>query len=122
MSERSGEQEILDLEHLRLVCCEDSDFEREIIGDFLAQAVPYVARLEAAVTAGDVTELKFVAHALTGSSRSLGAAAFGQACARLDALAKSGDLTDAPSALARAREEWERLRDRLEAHRARPAA
>lgn len=122
MSEHGEEGKILDLEHLHMVCGDDSAFEREIIGDYLGQAEPNVARLAAAVATRDPVELKFVAHALTGSSRSLGGAAFGDACAELEGIAQRGEIARAPSALARALAEWERLREALCAHRDRPAA
>ena len=118
----SEEPKVFDLEHLRMVCGEDPAFEREILGDYLDQAEPQVARLEAAALASDPVELKFVAHALTGSSRSIGAVAFGDACAHLEAIAKRGALDEAPAALPRALEEWRRLREALRAHRERLAA
>lgn len=113
---------VFDVEHLHMVCGGDPAFEREIIGDYLAQAEPQVARLEAAVASRNAGELHFVAHALTGGSRSLGGAAFGDACAELESLAKRGELDQAPSELARALGEWRKLREALQAHAAGLAA
>jgi HPt (histidine-containing phosphotransfer) domain-containing protein len=88
----------------------------------VGQAEPHLSRLATAVAAGDAAEVRFVAHALTGSGRSLGAVAFGEACARLERVGKGGELAEAPHALALVLDEWKRLRERLDAHRDRSAA
>ena len=113
---------VLDSEHLNLVCGGDPVFEREILGDFLGQAEPQLAALAAAVEAGDTERTRFLAHALVGSGRSIGAAAFGEACRALETLARDGSIAQAPSCLERVQAEWRRLLERLRARTGRSAA
>ena len=111
-----AEPEILDLEHLREVCDGDLAFEREIVGDFLAQVTPLHESLAAALAVGDAAAIRFAAHSLKGSSRSLGAVALGEACAALEEIGNREDLARAPAALQRTTVEIGRLRQRIQQH------
>jgi len=112
----SPDSPILDVEHLRDVCGGDLAFEREIIGDFLAQVTPLQEKLALAVASGNANTVSFAAHAIKGSSRSLGAVALGEACAELEEIGDQGDLTEAPAALKRIVAELARLRVRIQEH------
>jgi HPt (histidine-containing phosphotransfer) domain-containing protein len=74
------------------------------------------------VTAQDTEAIRFSAHALTGSARSLGAKALAEACHGLDAMGRRGELADAPRLRERVGAEWERLRDLLRKYLDRLAA
>ena len=113
---------VLDVEHLRTVCGGDLEFEREIIGDFMAQVDPLYGSLAAAVAANDAAGIRFAAHSLKGSSRSLGAVALAEACARLESMGQSGDLGDAPRSLEHAQAELTRFRQAIQIHLDRLAA
>jgi len=111
---------IFDLEHFLLVCGPDPEFQREIIGDFRDQAGVLLARLEAAVAAGEAGTIRSVAHAFKGSSRSLGGATLGEICARLESLGASGQIATVPRELEQARDACDRLLDELQRHLDRP--
>ena len=114
--EPDAEPEVLDLAHLRDVCSDDVDFEREIIGDFMDQIGPMFERLAGAVAAGEPSAIRFAAHAIKGSSRSLGAVALAEACGRLEAIEDAEGVADAGRLLDRAAVEVDRLRDRIQRH------
>jgi HPt (histidine-containing phosphotransfer) domain-containing protein len=68
------------------------DVVTEFIDIFLDDLPGRLARLKAAVTANEVKEVRSAAHALKGSSGSVGAAALSGLCALLEANARAGSL------------------------------
>jgi len=105
---------ILDTDHLAMVCGDDLDFQREITAEFLAQLDREVDAIAAAVASRDADALHQNAHALKGSSSTLGARALAGACARLESLGRSTDLSGAEPALEQVRGEALRLRAALD--------
>ena len=107
---------VFDPEMLRAMCEEDPAFEREILGEFMDSAGGLMAKMATALEAGDEAEIESAAHALKGSSRSVGAAALGDACDALEKLATSPDLAGATTVLDRVQGEYRRLLPRLIDH------
>jgi len=68
---------------------------RSVVELYTAQAPERVAAVQAGVRDNDSEALRAAAHALRGSSASLGATAVEALCAQLEALAGGGDLTGA---------------------------
>jgi HPt (histidine-containing phosphotransfer) domain-containing protein len=110
------ERMVFDPEMLRAMCEDDLAFEREILGEFMEAAGGSMARMATALEAGDGGEIEFAAHALKGSSRSVGAVALGDACEALEDLAAARDLAGAAAAVERVQGEYRRLLPRLIDH------
>jgi len=107
---------VFDREHLRTVCDGDAAFEREVVGSFLDSAGGLMARMATALEAADVPGIRAAAHALKGSSRSIGAPALGDACADLEASVVGGDLSSAARTLDRVQRQYQLLVAELVAH------
>ena len=68
-----AEAQVCDLTHLREITDGDRDLERDIIETYLSAAPTYLANLGKAAQQGDAEQLAKFAHALRGSSASIGA-------------------------------------------------
>ncbi len=77
------------------------DVVTEFIDLFLEDLPGRLSRLRAAVNGGDVKEIRSAAHALKGSSGSVGAAALSGHCALLEANARTGSTEGSSDLLAR---------------------
>ena len=106
---------VFDAERFAQVCDHDAEFQREVIGEFLEELGPRLERIAAAVESGDAQAVRETAHALKGSSASLGAASLAEACDTLESLGRNAELEAAPATLESVRHEAERLRAALEA-------
>jgi len=62
----------------------DAEFEREICGEYLAQARELLTQIAAATAAGDTVALRRAAHTLKGSSRTIGAEAVATVTAEIE--------------------------------------
>ncbi|MCC7487067.1 MAG: Hpt domain-containing protein [Burkholderiales bacterium] len=62
-----------------------------MLSDYLVTARRQAAELREALASGDALRVGAVAHKLKSSSRSVGALAFGDLCAELDAAGKAGN-------------------------------
>jgi HPt (histidine-containing phosphotransfer) domain-containing protein len=109
-------------ERLNEICTGDSEFERELLGEFLHGSPVLLARARAAIAAADASELEQAAHSLKGSARTLGADALGAALFALETMGRNGDLSPASPGLERAEAEFERVRTLLEEHLRKSAA
>ncbi|MBL8830929.1 MAG: PAS-domain containing protein [Rhodospirillales bacterium] len=89
----------------------------EVLADFVAKLPPSVARLDAALAAGDRAETAAAAHAVKGAAASVGAGGLEAACARIEAHARAGDVAAAAEVGNLVREAFERIRTFLEARR-----
>jgi HPt (histidine-containing phosphotransfer) domain-containing protein len=87
----------------------DAEFEREVLDEYLASAPRDVAKLKAAVTAGDAAAVSSSAHALKGASATIGAKGFAAIALVLEQAGKKGELSNAPQALARLESEFAEL-------------
>ena len=95
----AGEFPDLDLERLHLVTGGESALEDELLGIFLESARETLEDLRTALEAGDTRLLRAHAHALKGSSRTIGAIALGEMACELERLGGSSDLASAYGAL-----------------------
>lgn len=71
------------------------DVVTEFIDVFLEDLPTRLSRLEQSVANDSATEIRSAAHALKGSSGSVGATALSAVCGQLEALARTGGTTDA---------------------------
>ncbi len=70
----------------------ETDVVAELVGLFQAGAPPLIARIHAALAAGDVRMLRQAAHTLRSSSDNLGAKPLAALCADLEHHARAGNL------------------------------
>ncbi len=119
-----GEQqmELINWQHLEEITAGDEEFQMELFQEFLDQTPQLFAQMEQAYQQGDAVSFGRAAHTLKGSARSIGADAFAELAFTLEQMGKSGDLTDAPSALQRLYEHWNLLRALMEKTLQREAA
>jgi HPt (histidine-containing phosphotransfer) domain-containing protein len=93
----------------------DVDLLQEIVEIFLDMVPDRLAELERLIAAGDAAEVANQAHEIKGSAATFCAARLAEAASALEVSARSGSLADAQSFLARIRDEFQQLRDRLSA-------
>jgi signal transduction histidine kinase/CheY-like chemotaxis protein/HPt (histidine-containing phosphotransfer) domain-containing protein len=89
------------------------DLAREVLRSFLDTAEHGVARVEAALAAGDAKVLGQVAHALKSSSANVGALALSACWRELEACGREGRVDQARALFGRARREHDRAVVRL---------
>jgi HPt (histidine-containing phosphotransfer) domain-containing protein len=99
----------------------DTEFEREVLEEYLSSAPHDVARVKAAVQVGDAGATAAAAHGLKGASATVGAKGFAAIALELEKAGKSGDLSSAPEALARLVAEYDQLAQLIRAHLAKAA-
>jgi HPt (histidine-containing phosphotransfer) domain-containing protein len=87
----------------------DTDFEREILQEYLQSAPADVAKVAAAVASGDATALARAAHALKGASATIGAKGFAAIALELEHAGKAKDLGNVPAAYGRLQSEFAEL-------------
>jgi HPt (histidine-containing phosphotransfer) domain-containing protein len=90
---------------------------REMVGFFFSDGMKLLAEIKAAASAGDAMVIEKKAHRLKGTVLYLGAEAAQEAVARVEVLARSGDLTDAASAIASMEAEITRLAEAVGPYR-----
>ena len=93
---------------------EDKDFVRNLLRMYLAGTGATIAALRAAAAPADSAELKRLAHALTGSSSSLGAIALADLCRSLERAVSSGEMALVPPCVEAVARESERVNRRFE--------
>lgn len=101
---------------------DELDVVREMFGDDFAELAalyrndspPRIAAMRAAHGAGDQALLAKVAHALSGSSASIGATALSLLCRDLENAARAGALDDFPARLSRIEAEYRRVGAKIE--------
>ena len=87
----------------------DPDFERELLTEYLNSAPDDLLRLRAALDDRNATAAAASAHALKGSSATIGAQAVAMVAAELELAAKRNELADAPAGFARLEREFAAL-------------
>ena len=93
------------------------DVVTEFIDSYLADLPGRIEALHAAVAAGDPPRVRSAAHALKGSSASLGATAVASVCGRMEAAARAGDVEAVRPWLSELDPEIHRAVERLKAYR-----
>lgn len=108
----------LALDELRAIQADgERDFVARLIDIFLCDTESRLATLREVIARGDAETLRCTAHALKGSSATIGARELSARCGELEAHGKAGNMADAGSVLAAVVEELERVRPALEAER-----
>ena len=79
----------IDLTMLTERCFSDRGFVRELLAVFLKQAEAELPLLGAALSAGDMSRLRGLAHKLKGSAANVSAIPLNRLCAELEMLAQS---------------------------------
>jgi HPt (histidine-containing phosphotransfer) domain-containing protein len=100
----------LDLRYLKELTGSDERFLAELIEEFLVSANDLLGRITALLSAEDWTELKLAAHALKGSSRSIGSTALGEIAFRMEEESKRANKPELKSLLSHATAEYARIK------------
>lgn len=103
------------LANLRTIGGGDASFVAEIVQMFREDTPPHLDELDASAAAGDAIRLAKVAHGLKGSAGNFGAKHFRTLTERIEAIAKSGRLSEAPAAIGELRAEYARVLTALDA-------
>jgi HPt (histidine-containing phosphotransfer) domain-containing protein len=90
---------------------------QKMVECYFCESAGLVDRIRTAVTNDDAAETAAAAHRLKGTVGYLAAPSATHAVARVEQIGLSGDLTDAPSAIAHLTSELERLNPALLPHR-----
>jgi CheY-like chemotaxis protein len=92
---------------------EEPDLLVELVEDFFEDAASRLKELREAVNKGKAAAIERSAHALKGSSGSLGARRMAEICSELQELGATGDITRIPALLECLEGEFERVRPAL---------
>lgn len=79
----------------------DTEFERELLSEFLASSTDMLTSLEGAVASSDAVKVMKAAHSLKGCSWTVGARVLGAECEQLEQEAKGGHVEQAEQRLNR---------------------
>ena len=117
-----GEGEVLhagvvQIWRIREIAEDNAAFEDELIDTFLANTQSRLDVLASALREEDAETMAREAHALKGSSASIGADHLRDAAVSLEHIARKGPTAGAGKAIERVRKELERVRGSLEAYR-----
>lgn len=99
----------------------DTEFEREVLEEYLHSAPNDIAKLRLAVAAGDCAAASAAAHALKGASATIGAKGFAASALGLEQAGKQQDLTHAPAMVERLCAEYAELVELLQGRLAKAA-
>lgn len=100
----------------------DTEFERDLLGEYLSGTTGLLERHRALLESGDFEQLQRVAHSLKGSSLTMGATRLGALAKELEQSARVGDLARSTALVEDAVREFAALRVVLEKHIQRLAA
>ncbi len=103
------------LTNLRTIGGGDESFVAEIVQMFREDTPPHLDELATCAAANDSVRLAKVAHGLKGSAGNFGAKHFRSITERIEAIAKSGDLSAAPATIEELRAEFARVLAALDA-------
>jgi HPt (histidine-containing phosphotransfer) domain-containing protein len=88
---------------------------REVVATFLDRTPATLAELRAAASRNDVEAIRRAAHAVKGTSATLGAKRLADECAELERMARSGDVPDATARVAAVEASYHGAKAALEA-------
>jgi len=106
-------EQLVDLDRLRDVNDDDPERIRRLVNIYLAQAVPLLDELQAAIATNSADDVARSAHKLVGSSISCGVQAFTQPLRKLEQLGFTGDLSGAVALLDEVRQTFPRVQSLL---------
>jgi HPt (histidine-containing phosphotransfer) domain-containing protein len=93
----------------------EPDILAEVVQVFLNSTPVRLSDLQQAITQNDAAAVKDLAHALKGSSGTLGARQMAELCLQLEMTGRSGDLGQSEALWLKLEEEFTRVRAVLEA-------
>lgn len=99
----------------------DTEFEREVLEEYLNSAPADLHKLRAAVASGDAKATGAAAHAIKGASATIGAKGFAAIALQLEQAGKQARLDEAPAQLAMLEAEYAELAVALKARIAKAA-
>ena len=108
-----SDRNILDREDLMERFMGDVKLADEVVGEFLAEAPQVFAGLRQALDYGDAGSVKEKAHALKGSSATVGAVALERMAGQIEAAGESGDMDKADSLISQLEEQYGMLKTAL---------
>lgn len=85
----------IDHEHLTDMSAGDTEFEAELMQEFLRVTPALLSQIDEAIRTEDLATLEQASHTLKGSCRSLGARLMSNPCETIEKMARSGDCTGA---------------------------
>jgi HPt (histidine-containing phosphotransfer) domain-containing protein len=103
------ETEVFDLSALRARVEDDLELLAEMIDLYLSSSPLLLQEIESAVAARDRERINRTAHTLKGLLKNMCATTCAEAALQLEAIGKTGDLTQADELLAALKHEFERL-------------
>lgn len=83
--------DVIDMSRLDECTGGDKEFGEELLEEFANLLCEEMARLERAIGAANLDEIRFQAHALKGAGASIGAIGVSETAARLESFAAGGD-------------------------------
>lgn len=93
-------QHVLDWDQALARMLGDPEFLREMAGTFLAECPRWMSSLASAVSTGNATQVRLVAHTLHGALTALAAKGAEPPTRRLESMGRAGMLAESPTALA----------------------
>jgi CheY-like chemotaxis protein/HPt (histidine-containing phosphotransfer) domain-containing protein len=100
---------LLDAAVLHEITGGDANLEREVFRRFLAENIKDVAELQRAAETRDALQVTDAAHRIRGASKTIGAAALAEVCARIEGSARANDWASVIGSLDAFRREAARL-------------
>ncbi len=110
----SDSDQDFDLQQFEEACSGDAEFGRALVSEYLETVPELLRQAREADIAADMVRLEAAAHSLAGGSAMLGVRRLARTCRELQQNAEAGDQVAARGALARAEQDLEALRDRLD--------
>jgi HPt (histidine-containing phosphotransfer) domain-containing protein len=104
----------VDLQALRILVDGDPQFERELIGDYIATGSTSLQEILQAIDRNDLPALAMAAHSLKGASASMHADASSSLACRVEQAAKAGAAQEIPALVAELQVEVARAIDFLQ--------
>jgi HPt (histidine-containing phosphotransfer) domain-containing protein len=117
----AGPWTVLDQERLSEVTGGDREFERELLGEFLHSTPEMLTRILAAARGSDPDVLRKAAHAVKGSSLTIGGDELGHLCHEVERLSVPGSFAEATARAAELPSAFQRLEQALRLTMARAA-
>jgi CheY-like chemotaxis protein len=108
------EETVLDFRRAVQAFMGREDVVRSVLASFLKTAEGQIARLQAALKAGELEELRQEAHSLKGGAWNLAADPLGEAARQLEEAAKAGEVDRASTCIAALQGEFVRLKSAAE--------
>lgn len=112
--QRSARRPVFNCAAAMDVAAQDVDFLREIVDVYLADIPTQIAKLQAALGAGDVESAHRLAHTIKGASANIGAESILEVAAAIESAARNADLPRAAQLMPRLSPELHALQTAVE--------